>query len=109
MFKFSILVFQSIIYMLMKLLSCLFLATCSFFICNAQSIDVPEKTPAVVNGIEYGYIVKNEQTKAASKEEFSRFEITLYATNKSGCTKLYADRPRDITEENINTLVTFTC
>ena len=68
-----------------------------------------EKAPANVNGIEYGYIVKNEQTKSASKEEFSRFEITLYATNKSGCTKLYADRPQDASGVNINTLVTFTC
>ena len=68
-----------------------------------------EKSPANVNGVEYGYIVKNEQTKSASKEEFSRFEITLYATNKSGCTKLYADRPQDASGVNINTLVTFTC
>ena len=81
----------------------------SFFISFSQNVEMGEKTPANINGVEYGYIVKNEQTKSASKEEFSRFEITLYATNKSGCTKLYADRPQDASGVNINTLVTFTC
>ncbi|MBA2250625.1 MAG: ABC transporter permease [Chitinophagaceae bacterium] len=75
----------------------------------SQVFDLEEKKPAVDNGIEYGYVIKNEQSKTASKEEFSRFEITIYATNKSGCTKLYADRSDLPTAENVNVLAVFSC
>jgi ATP-dependent protease Clp ATPase subunit len=73
----------------------------------AQVMDVDDKKPATLNGIEYGYIIKNEQIKSASNEEFSRFEITLYATNKSGCTKLYADRISQDGKPNV--IATFYC
>ena len=33
-----------------------------------------------------------QQIKNVKDEAYSRFEITLYASNKSGCTKIYAER-----------------
>ena len=81
-------------------------------VCNtlsAQIADIEEKKPVTINGIEYGYIIKNEQTKTNKGEEYARFEITLYTTNKSGCTKLYADRNASFSTEDPNLLVTFNC
>ena len=72
-----------------------------------QSID--ENKPAVVDGIEYGYIIKNEQVKSAKGEEYARFEITLYATNKSGCTKLYAEHFSLLSDEAANLIASFNC
>ncbi len=71
------------------LLGMLLFSCCAAF---SQLTDLEEKKPAVINGIEYGYIVKNEQTKNAKGEEYSRYEITFYALNNSGCTKLFANR-----------------
>ena len=72
-----------------------------------QSIE--ENKPLLADGIEYGYIIKNEQVKSAKGEEYSRFELTLYATNKSGCTKLYADRISFLSDESPNLIATFNC
>ena len=83
------------------------LALLFFFNVSAQSID--ENKPAVVDGIEYGYIIKNEQVKSAKGEEYARFEITLYATNKSGCTKLYAERVSFLSDDAANLIATFNC
>lgn len=76
---------------------------------RAQMEDITEKKPVLVNGIEYGYTVRNEQTKEAKGEEFSRFEITLYATNKSGCTRLFANSTYSLSSEANNILATFDC
>lgn len=75
---------------------------------QAQTIDIGEKKPANIDGVEYGYIIKNEQTKNASGEEYARYEITLYAINKSGCTRLYADRSYTYSSD-ANLLATFNC
>ena len=85
------------------LLPAIFIFSHSF----GQQID--ETKPAVTDGIEYGYIIKNEQVKSAKGEEYARFEISLYATNKSGCTKLYADRVSFLSDEAANLLATFNC
>lgn len=77
------------------------------FLCIAQVLDLKEKEPSILNGIEYGYIIKNEQTKSVSKEEYSRFEITLYATNKSSCTKLFAEKTTANTDNNV--IANFNC
>jgi hypothetical protein len=76
---------------------------------SAQITDLEEKKPVMINGVEYGYIVKNEQTKTNKGEEYARFEITLYATNKSGCTKLFADRSYSYSTDDPNLLATFNC
>ena len=76
----------------------------------AQIIDLQEKQPTTENGIEYGYIIKNEQIKSNKGEEYSRYEITLYATNKSGCSKLYADKKYILSSnDNPNLIATFNC
>ena len=76
---------------------------------SAQVTDLDEKKPTLIDGIEYGYIVKNEQTKSAKGEEYSRFEITLYATNKSGCTKLYSNRTGFLSDDSPNLIATYNC
>lgn len=74
----------------------------------AQMLELEEKKPVLSDGIEYGYLIINEQVKAVKEDEYSRYEITIYATNKSGCTKLYADR-ENISGESQNTLANFSC
>lgn len=89
-----------------------FLLLTTLIICyaaHAQVTDLEEKKPVTVDGIEYGYIIKNEQTKAAKGEEYGRFEITLYATNKSGCTRLFADRSSTYSSDAANLLATYNC
>ena len=76
---------------------------------TAQLADLEEKKPVMINGVEYGYIIKNEQTKSNKGEEYARFEITLYASNMSGCTKLFADRNATFSTDDPNLLVTFNC
>ena len=77
-------------------------------IANAQT-NLEEKKPVTIDGIEYGYIIKNEQTKTAKGEEYGRFEITLYATNKSGCLKLFASRNDIFSVDAANLLATYNC
>jgi hypothetical protein len=89
-----------------------FLLLTIFLLCinaSAQYADLEEKKPAIINGVEYGYIIKNEQTKTAKGEEYARFEITLYATNKSGCTKLFAERTAIYSYDDPALLATFNC
>ena len=74
-----------------------------------QVINLDENKPAGIDGTEYGYIVKNEQAKTAKGEEYSRFEVTLYATNKSGCTKLYSNRQGFLSDEAANLISTYNC
>ncbi|MGC4101539.1 hypothetical protein [Ferruginibacter sp.] len=83
----------------------LFCSLCSF----AQITDLEEKKPETVDGMEYGYYIKNEQVKSVKEEEYNRFEITLYVTNKSGCTKLYTDRTSVLSSEQNNLLASFNC
>ncbi len=89
-------------FLLLSLLFC-------FFAGFAQLTNLDENKPAVINGVEYGYILRNEQLKSAKGEEYGRFEISLYATNKSGCTKLYSNRNSFLSGDAQNLLVTFNC
>lgn len=76
---------------------------------SAQIADLDEKKPVTIDGVEYGYIIKNEQTKNTKGEEYGRFEITLYATNKSGCTKLYTERSYVSSSTDADLLATYHC
>jgi hypothetical protein len=94
----------------------MFIKTCftsiTFFLsfqCLAQTFDIEEKTPYTDNGFEYGYIIKNEQIKKAGDDEYSRYEITFYITNKSGCNKIYENRTSTFSYEYPNLLATFYC
>jgi hypothetical protein len=83
-----------------------------FFASNgkAQLIDLEEKQVVTQNGFEYGYIIKNEKTKKVKGDEYSRFEVTFFITNKSGCTKLYQYREkRSISDNDGNELAEFEC
>ncbi len=84
------------------------LLLCSFQ-CIAQIVNLEEKKPETIEGIEYGYFIKNEQQKTVKDEEYNRFEITLYATNKSGCTKIYAERISLLSSEAANIIAGFNC
>jgi len=64
------------------------LVTISFSLRAQQVIDLEEKQPYENNGIEYGFYITNESSKEVKGEDFDRFEISLYVTNKSGCIKL---------------------
>jgi hypothetical protein len=52
------------------------------------SYDLEEAKPFLMNGIEYGVSIKNEQKKEFKNEPFTKFELRAYVTNKSGCSKL---------------------
>lgn len=88
--------------------SFLFPLTLLGFSC-AVAQNLEETKPVIADGIEYGFTIRNEQTKSAKGEEYSRFEITLYATNKSGCTKLYADHVAFLSNEEANLVATYNC
>lgn len=67
-------------------------AIAAFFlaqITNAQStVNLTENTPVTNNGLEYGYTIKNESNKSVKGEDFDRYVVELYVTNKSGCQKI---------------------
>jgi hypothetical protein len=98
-------------------LPCMFSKTSFFLItmfmvfstASAQIADLQEKKPVTIDGVEYGYIIKNEQTKNNKGEEYARYEISLYATNKSGCTKLFAERSSIYSSDAPNLLATYNC
>jgi hypothetical protein len=76
----------------------------------AQTIDLQEKVTKISNGIEYGYTIRNEQVKAAKGEEYSRYEITVFMTNKSGCQHIYPLRlSSTYNSTSQNLLATFHC
>jgi hypothetical protein len=66
-------------------LSITFLAFKAF---SQQVTNLEENVPYSFNGMDYGYYISNESSKEVKGEEFDRFEVTVYATNKSGCLKL---------------------
>jgi archaellum component FlaG (FlaF/FlaG flagellin family) len=78
-------------------------------ICSFAQTGIEEKKPQITDGIEYGYYIKNEQTKNVKDEEYGRFEITLYVTNKTGCSKIYAERVSVLSSESMNLLASFNC
>ncbi len=90
-------------------ISFLLVLLCCSLASVSQINDVDEKKPVTVDGIEYGYYIKNEQTKSVKDEEYNRFEITLYATNKTGCTKIYSERVTLLSSESSNLIASFNC
>jgi hypothetical protein len=76
----------------------------------AQVTALEEKQPETVNGIEYGYYIRNEQQKNVKEDAYSRFEITLYAVNKSGCSKIFPERSGMLSSsETQNLIASFSC
>lgn len=89
--------------LLLALLMLSFITTKSY----SQILKITDSIPVTINCIEYGYILKNEQQKSIKSDAFARFEVTLYATNKCTCTKLYVDRPSTGFGESPNLLARF--
>src|SRR5574338_1287919 len=55
---------------------------------SQQVVDLEENTPYSSNGLEYGFYISNESSKEVKGEDYQRYELNLYVTNKSGCLKL---------------------
>ncbi len=88
------------------------LAFCLLFssVCFGQAAyDLEEGRPAEVNGVEYGFEIRNESKKDVKEETYSRYEITVYVTNKSGCTKLMFPRQTVFGTEYQELLADFDC
>lgn len=72
--------------------------------------EITESEPAQYNGLEYGFSVRNESKKdVGSKGSFSRYELTVYVTNKSGCTKLFFPRQTPFGPRDQDLLAQFDC
>lgn len=89
----------------------LLLSICVSFRAFAQpSYAVSDQEPAQFNGVEYGYSIRNESKKeVGSKGTFNRYELTVYVTNKSGCTKLFFPRQTLFGLQNQDLLANFDC
>ncbi len=64
------------------------ISTVSFSTFAQEYYEVLENKPLIINGVEYSYIITNESTV----KEYNRFEVTVMATNKSGCQLIYINR-----------------
>jgi hypothetical protein len=53
-----------------------------------QMTDLAENGPYLSEGMEYGYTVTNKQVKEVKGDEYDRFEISLYVSNKGTCLRL---------------------
>lgn len=62
------------------------------FLCTVlhaqQVVELTENKASELNGLEYGFYVTNENNKEIKGEDFDRYEVEVYVTNKSGCIKL---------------------
>jgi hypothetical protein len=96
---------------MVKHISFLFVLLLFSFCVSAQITELEEKKPETLNGVEYGWYIRNEQQKNVKDEEYSRFEITLYTTNKSGCSKIFLDRSSisSSSQEQASTIASFSC
>ena len=77
----------------------------------AQSIyEIPTSQPIQVDGIEYGYKIRNECKKDfINLGTFNRCELTVYVTNKSGSKKLFSPRQTSFGVRDQDLLAHFDC
>jgi len=57
-------------------------------VASQQVVNLDENTSYSYNGLEYGYYISNESSKEVKGEDYFRYEVNLFITNKSGCLKL---------------------
>lgn len=75
-----------------------------------QSRPITEDTPLSLDGLEYGYSIKNVNTREVSNKDFSRYEVTLYVTNKSACSRVVLfGESMNLFESEMRTLARFDC
>ncbi|MVM40741.1 ABC transporter permease [Spirosoma sp. HMF3257] len=91
------------------LLSCLFLSASSYSLFAQQAYDVQPGKPAQLNGVDYGFEISNERQIEIGKENFMRYEVSIYATNRSNCTKIIFPKPTFLSGDAPNQLATFDC
>jgi hypothetical protein len=53
-----------------------------------QSAELEENKPYQYNGFEYGYSITNEKSKEVKGDDYDRYEISIYVSNRSGYLKL---------------------
>jgi hypothetical protein len=83
------------------------LATFSAF--AQQAVDLDENTPYQYNGLEYGYFITNEKSKEVKGDDFERYEINLYVSNKSGGIKIIPFTTTSVQTEDEKTVAEFSC
>jgi hypothetical protein len=75
-----------------------------------QSRPLSEENAFESDGIEYGYSIKNVSTREVNNKDHSRYEVTLYATNKSECSRVVLfGQSMEKYEYDIRTLAKFDC
>jgi hypothetical protein len=55
---------------------------------SQQVINLDENMPYTLNGLDYGYYITNESNREVKGEDYFRYEVNLFVTNKNGCLKL---------------------
>lgn len=79
-------------------------------VCMGQSKAITEETPFLADGIEYGYSIRNAGSKEVSNKDFSRYEVTLYATNKGECSRIiFFGQSLNLFESDNRALAKFDC
>jgi len=71
-----------------KLSASLVILLISYSSFSQQIVDLEESTPYAYNGFEYGFYISNERSKEVKGDDYERYEVNLYITNKSGCMKV---------------------
>ncbi len=71
-----------------KILLLLIFHCFSMYAFAQNAITITENQPSNYEGLECGYNIRNEQVKEISKENYARFELTVYITNQSSCPKI---------------------
>lgn len=93
-----------------KIILLLVLAGSSFFANAQMQKSVTEDTPFSADGIEYGYAIKNARNREVSSKDYSRYEVTLYATNKSECSRVvFFGQGLNLLESENRILARFDC
>ena len=94
----------------MKKIMILLLIAVSTGAAAQQSKPVTEEAPFAADGIEYGYSIRNAGTREVKDKDFSRYEVTLYATNKSQCSRIVLyGQSMGLFESDMKILAKFDC
>lgn len=94
----------------MKKLFLLFMMAGSTALYAQPATAVTEEKPYVSDGIEYGYSVKNVSKRDVGGKDFNRYEVSLYATNKSECSRIILfNQSLGRDESEMNKLARYDC
>jgi hypothetical protein len=84
---------------------CLF----AFNLFAQQTQDLAPGKALTLDGVEYGYDVRNETEKNTSSGNSSKYVLSLYVTNRSGCTKYLWPKQTWLGEADQDVLADFEC